>query len=71
MVPLQILLSNSADQQVVEVVAAELMRHSVHSVVVDPVLVATSGHSLADSSTAPAIRDRFILPNARFTLLLV
>ena len=51
--------------------AAALTRHSVRSVVVDPVLVATSGHSLADSSTAVAIRHRLVYDASQIILIVL
>lgn len=41
--------------EIVRAVAAQLRKHKVRNVVVDPVLVATSGHSLADSDATKAI----------------
>ena len=44
--------------QVVEVVAEQCRTHKVATLVVDPVLVSTSGHSLGDSEVASALKDR-------------
>ena len=44
--------------QAVHAVADALERHKVTCCVVDPVLVATSGHSLADTDVAAALGDR-------------
>ena len=48
--------------QAVHAVADALQRHKVTALVVDPVLVATSGDSLAESDVAQAIVDRSHLP---------
>jgi hydroxymethylpyrimidine/phosphomethylpyrimidine kinase len=48
---------------VVETVAEALQRFNTKPYVLDPVLVATSGHALADDATADAIR-RHLLPLA-------
>ena len=47
----------------VETVAAAWARHGLGNLVVDPVMVATSGDRLSDDSTLDAIRDR-LLPHA-------
>ena len=44
--------------QAVHAVADALERHQVSCCVVDPVLVATSGHSLAGTDVAAALLDR-------------
>lgn len=44
--------------QVVEVVAEQCRIHKVSTLVVDPVLVSTSGHSLGDSDVAAALKER-------------
>lgn len=44
--------------QVVQIVADRLLEHRVSCLVVDPVLVSTSGHSLGDSDVAHALVDR-------------
>ena len=44
--------------QVVEVVAEQCRAHQVSTLVVDPVLVSTSGHSLGDSRVAAALKER-------------
>lgn len=49
--------------EIVATVAAGLRRWRLPSVVVDPVLVAKSGHPLADATTVEALRDT-ILPAA-------
>ena len=41
--------------QAVEVVAAAVKAHKVGALVVDPVLVSTSGHSLAESDVGAAL----------------
>lgn len=47
-----------AGSQVVGIVADRLLEHRVSCLVVDPVLVSTSGHSLGDSDVARALVDR-------------
>ena len=44
--------------QAVKVVAAQCEAHEVSALVVDPVLVSTSGHSLGDSEVASALKAR-------------
>ena len=44
--------------QVVEVVAEQCRAHKVSTLVVDPVLVSTSGHSLGDSEVASTLKER-------------
>lgn len=44
--------------QVVNLVADRILEHRVSSLVVDPVLVSTSGHSLGDSDVAHALVER-------------
>ncbi|EIE20255.1 hypothetical protein COCSUDRAFT_2352, partial [Coccomyxa subellipsoidea C-169] len=44
--------------EVVEAVADRIVEHRVSCLVVDPVLVSTSGHSLGDSDVARALVDR-------------
>ncbi|KAK9806664.1 hypothetical protein WJX73_005744 [Symbiochloris irregularis] len=46
--------------QAVHAVADAVQRHKVTALVVDPVLVASSGHSLADSDVAHVIVDRLL-----------
>ncbi|TDE09649.1 bifunctional hydroxymethylpyrimidine kinase/phosphomethylpyrimidine kinase [Jiangella asiatica] len=45
---------------VVEAVADAVVRYAVPNVVVDPVMVATSGDRLVDDATVEAIRDRLL-----------
>src|SRR5262245_49275610 len=52
-----------ADDASVRAVAERLARVAAIPLVVDPVLVSTSGHALADASTVPALRD-VLLPLA-------
>jgi hydroxymethylpyrimidine/phosphomethylpyrimidine kinase len=47
--------------QVVEAVADRIVEHRVSCLVVDPVLISTSGHSLGDSDVARALVDRSAL----------
>jgi hydroxymethylpyrimidine/phosphomethylpyrimidine kinase len=49
-----------ADDPSVRAVAQRLARVPHIPLVVDPVLVSTSGHALADSSTLPALRDELL-----------
>ena len=44
--------------QVVEVVAEQCRTHQVSTLVMDPVLVSTSGHSLGDFGVAAALKER-------------
>ena len=44
--------------QVVDVVAEQSKAHRVATLVVDPVLVSTSGHSLGDSEVASALKEK-------------
>ena len=44
--------------QVVDVVAEQCKAHRVANLVVDPVLVSTSGHSLGDSEVASALKKK-------------
>ena len=44
--------------QVVYVVAQQCKAHRVASLVVDPVLVSTSGHSLGDVEVASALKEK-------------
>lgn len=44
--------------QVVDVVAQQCKAHKVANLVVDPVLVSTSGHSLGDSEVASALKKK-------------
>ncbi|RKS71272.1 hydroxymethylpyrimidine/phosphomethylpyrimidine kinase [Motilibacter peucedani] len=46
--------------EVVEAVAAAVARHRVPQLVVDPVLVATSGDALGAAGTAEAVRERLL-----------
>ena len=46
--------------QVVRVVAEQCKANRVASLVVDPVLVSTSGHSLGDSEVASALKKRCV-----------
>lgn len=41
----------------IETVAACIKRHKIDKIVVDPVLVATSGHALTEQSTAEALKN--------------
>jgi len=52
-----------ADDATVRAVAERLARVPAIPLVVDPVLVSTSGHALAEASTVPALRD-VLLPLA-------
>ena len=61
-------LNSDLDAQVVEVVAEQCGAHRVSTLVVDPVLVSTSGHSLGDSEVASALKDRSADPLYRFTM---
>jgi len=49
-----------ADDASVRAVAERLARVPAIALVVDPVLVSTSGHALADASTVPALRDALL-----------
>lgn len=42
----------------VDVVAEQCKAHGVANLVVDPVLVSTSGHSLGDSEVASALKKK-------------
>ena len=42
----------------VNVVAEQCKAHTVASLVVDPVLVSTSGHSLGDCEVASALKEK-------------
>ena len=42
----------------VDVVAQQCRSHMVANLVVDPVLVSTSGHSLGDSEVASALKEK-------------
>ena len=44
--------------QVVDVVAEQCKAHRVAKLIVDPVLVSTSGHSLGDSEVASALKKK-------------
>lgn len=50
--------------EVVEVVAEALVRHKVTNVVLDPVMVSTSGHRLIEESAIETLK-RVLLPRAR------
>lgn len=50
--------------EVVEVVAEALRRHQITNVVLDPVMVSTSGHRLIEESAIDTLR-RVLLPQAR------
>ena len=50
--------------EVVEVVAEALVRHKVTNVVLDPVMVSTSGHRLIEESAIETLK-RVLLPHAR------
>ena len=50
--------------EVVEVVADALRRHNVTNIVLDPVMVSTSGHRLIEESAIATLRER-LLPMAR------
>lgn len=46
--------------EVVELVAKKIKEFQIVNAVIDPVLVSTSGHSLADSEVAAAIREHLM-----------
>ncbi len=50
--------------QVVEVVAEALQRHNITNIVLDPVMVSTSGHRLIEESAIQTLQSR-LLPLAR------
>lgn len=50
--------------EVVEVVAEALQRHNITNIVLDPVMVSTSGHRLIEESAIATLRQR-LLPMAR------
>lgn len=50
--------------EVVEVVADALQRHNITNIVLDPVMVSTSGHRLIEESAIATLRQR-LLPIAR------
>jgi len=52
-----------ASAGVVETVAQALQRHAVHAVVLDPVMIATSGAKLLDDDALHGLRER-LLPRA-------
>lgn len=50
--------------EVVEIVAEELERHHITNIVLDPVMVSTSGHRLIEENAIHTLKDRLI-PRAR------
>ncbi|GFH19836.1 uncharacterized protein HaLaN_16857, partial [Haematococcus lacustris] len=48
------------DKNAVQVVADKVRQHAVRQLVVDPVMISTSGHSLADSEVAASLLSHLI-----------
>ena len=49
-----------SSQEIVEVVASQIQRHGIRSLVVDPVMVAKSGDSLLRDDAVDAVRTRLV-----------
>jgi hydroxymethylpyrimidine/phosphomethylpyrimidine kinase len=54
----QLLFNRLGTKEIVEQVAAKLREHKIQTIVVDPVMISSSGHKLLQDDAVAAYRNR-------------